>query len=77
MGSVTTGLLPELPGHLVRGQPPATPRLTRPQLDEALGRWITGTHHQHPHSETGIPPQQAWLADGWLPRTRTPSKPWA
>lgn len=69
MGSVTTGLLPELPGHLVRGHPPATPRLTLPQLDVALGRWITGTYHQRPHSETGIPPQQAWLADGWLPRT--------
>ncbi len=69
MGSVTTRLLPELPGHLVRGHPPATPRLTLPQLDVALGRWITGTYHQRPHSETGIPPQQAGLADGWLPRT--------
>ena len=30
---------------------------------------ITTAYHQRPHSETGRPPQQAWLADGWLPRT--------
>jgi putative transposase len=35
----------------------------------ALGRWITTVYHQRPPSETGQPPQQAWLGDGWLPRT--------
>jgi putative transposase len=68
-GSLTTELLPELPGHLVRGQPASPPALTMPQLDAVLGRWITATYHHRPHSETGLPPQEAWLADGWLPRT--------
>jgi putative transposase len=26
-------------------------------------------YHRREHSETGIAPQQAWLAAGWLPRT--------
>jgi putative transposase len=68
-GSVTTELLPELPGHLVLGTLASPPTLTLPQLDTAMRQWITGTYHRREHSETGIPPQQAWLADGWLPRT--------
>lgn len=52
----------------MRGQPASSPRLTLPQLDTAIGQWITGTYHCRPHSETGQAPQQAWLADGWLPR---------
>jgi putative transposase len=67
-GSLTTELLPELPGHLVRGKPASPPRLTLAQLDAAIGHWITAVYHRRPHSETGLPPQQAWLADGWLPR---------
>lgn len=68
-GTLTRELLPELPGHLVDGRPVTPPRLTLPQLDAALGRWITITYHARPHGETGRAPQQAWLADGWLPRT--------
>ena len=67
-GSLTTELLPEQPGHLVRGKPASPPRLTLAQLDTAIGHWITAVYHHRPHSETGLPPQQAWLADGWLPR---------
>lgn len=69
MGSVTTGLLPELPGYLAPGHRRPQARLTLPEFDAALAAWITQTYHQQPHSETGVPPQQAWLADGWLPRT--------
>jgi hypothetical protein len=68
-GSITTELLPELPGHLVHGKPASEPALTLPQLDAALGQWITTVYYQRPHSETGQPPQRAWTADGWLPRT--------
>lgn len=68
-GTITTELLPDLPGHLVRGKPASPPRLTLPELDTAVRRWITGTYHQRPHSETGQPPHEAWLSDGWLPRT--------
>lgn len=68
-GSLTTELLPDLPGHLVRGRPASPPRLSLPALDQAIGTWITGTYHQRPHTETHQPPQQAWIGDGWLPRT--------
>jgi putative transposase len=54
---------------LVGGKPVSPPRLTLPELDEAIGRWITGTYHQRTHPETGLAPQAAWIADGWLPRT--------
>ncbi|MGH3847340.1 MAG: Mu transposase C-terminal domain-containing protein [Pseudonocardiaceae bacterium] len=69
LGSITTELLPELPGHLVRGALASPPALSLPQLDTAIREWITTVYHRREHSETGIAPQQAWLADGWLPRT--------
>ena len=68
-GTITTELLPHLPGQLVRGRPVTPARLTLPEADAALGNWITGNYHQRVHSETDQEPQQAWLADGWLPRT--------
>lgn len=73
-GSITTEQLPTLPGHLVRGKPSSPPVLSLPQLDAELGRWITGTYHRRPHSEISVPPQQTWLADGWLPARQTPWK---
>lgn len=75
-GSVTTELVPEPPGHLVHAKPSSPPRLTLPELDAALGRWITGTYHQRPHSETGIAPQQACSPMGGCPARPTASKPW-
>ncbi len=69
LGTVTTELLPELSGHLVRGRRASPPALTVSELDAAIGRWITSDYHQRVHSETGHLPQQAWLRDGWLPRT--------
>lgn len=68
-GTITTELLPELPGHLVRARPASAPALTLPELDAAVGTWITGVYHQRSHSETHLAPAAAWLADGWLPRT--------
>jgi len=59
---------PSCPGQLVRGRPVSPARLTLPEADAALGRWITGSYHQRIHGETGQAPQQAWVADGWLPR---------
>jgi putative transposase len=41
MGSITTELLPELPGHLVSGTLASPPALTLPQLDTAIGTWVT------------------------------------
>ncbi|MEA3533084.1 Mu transposase C-terminal domain-containing protein [Nocardia beijingensis] len=67
-GSINTELLTELPGHLVAGKPVTAPALSLRQLDEAINRFVTATYHQRTHSEIGASPQQAWVADGWLPR---------
>ncbi len=70
-GTVTTELLPTLPGHIPPGNHgrPVTPAtLTLSQLDEAVGEWVTGIYHQRRHPETGQPPAQRWAAEGWLPR---------
>ena len=40
----------------------------RPRLGRCTASPTT-VYHQRPHSETSRPPQQAWLGDGWLPRT--------
>jgi DNA transposition AAA+ family ATPase len=67
-GTLNTELLPELPGRLVRGKPATSPRLSLPELDAAIGGYITGTYHLREHRETGTAPRAAWLGDGWLPR---------
>lgn len=68
-GTITSGLLPELPGHLVRGAAASAPRLSLAELDAAIGAWVHERYHPTAHSETREQPQQAWLGDGWLPRT--------
>jgi putative transposase len=67
-GTLNTELLPELPGHLAGGRPATPPRLSLPELDSAVGGYITGTYHVRPHRETGTPPVAAWAGEGWLPR---------
>ena len=67
-GSINTELLTESPGHLVHGKPVTAPALSLRQLDEAISRYITVVYHPRTHSEIGVSPQQAWVADGWLPR---------
>ena len=67
-GTLNTELLPELPGYLVAGKPATPPRLSLPELDAAIGRYITGTYHAREHRETRTAPLAAWIGDGWLPR---------
>lgn len=70
-GTVTTELLPHLPGHIphgTRGQPVTPPALTLAQLDGILERFVIEDYHARPHSETGQPPVERWLGDGWIPR---------
>ena len=67
-GTLNTELLPELPGHLVRGKPATPPRLSLSELDAAMGAFLVGTYHMRMHGETGTPPRAAWLGNGWLPR---------
>lgn len=67
-GTITTELLPELPGHLVGGRPVTAPRLSLAELDRAIGAFVVGAYNARPHSETGAAPREAWAAGGFLPR---------
>ena len=66
-GTVNTELLPELPGHLAEGKTRRPPALSLSDLDQALGRFLVGTHNARRHSEIGMTPNAAWRGDGWLP----------
>ncbi|MEO0862861.1 MAG: Mu transposase C-terminal domain-containing protein [Pseudomonadota bacterium] len=66
-GTLNTELLPDLPGNNVDGRPATSLKLLLPELDAAIGAWITGTYKACPHGETGIPPVTSWCAAGWLP----------
>lgn len=69
-GTITTELLPELPGYLPPpgAGPPSPPRLSLAELDAALGHWISASYHARPHSETKSAPLERWAGGGWLPR---------
>lgn len=67
-GTINTELLAGLPGHLTEGQRHPEPALTLPELDAAVGDFITETCHQREHPEIKATPHQAWIGDGWLPR---------
>jgi putative transposase len=70
-GTITTELLPTLPGHIPHhnhGKPVTPPKLSLSQLDSTLCEFILGDYHIRPHSETGQPPAERWAAGGWLPR---------
>ncbi len=72
-GTVTSELLPTLPGHIPRGtdaKPVTDPQLSLAELDTAISQYLLHRYHQRPHSETGQPPVQRWSAGGWLPRMR-------
>ncbi|MCD2135923.1 Mu transposase C-terminal domain-containing protein [Rhodococcus qingshengii] len=71
IGTVTSELLPTLPGHIphgTHGKPVTVPTLSLAQLDTAIAAFVVRDYHQRVHSETGETPQQRWLAGGWLPR---------
>lgn len=69
-GTITTELLPGLPGYLpLRTSRAATPpALSLAQLDQAVGRFLIEQHNHRAHSETKAVPVQRWAAGGWLPR---------
>jgi putative transposase len=66
-GTINTELLATLPGHLGPGSRTPTPSMDLPALDQAIGAFIAA-YNDRPHSELGISPRDAWVADGWLPR---------
>jgi len=56
------------PGYAPAGSAPVKPVLTLPELDARLRTFLVEIYHQQPHSETRVPPQTRWEADGYLPR---------
>lgn len=69
-GTITTELLPGLPGHLAPGHARAAtpPGLSLAQLDERVGRFVVDEYNRRVHSETKAIPVERWTAGGWLPR---------
>jgi putative transposase len=67
-GTLNSELLPELPGHIVKGKPTSTPKLSLAELDRAVTAYIANTYHVRLHSETGQTPLEAWRSKGFLPR---------
>jgi putative transposase len=61
-------LLCDLPGYTPAGKPPDHAVLTASAFEAKLERFILDQYHQHPHSETGEPPQARWEGSGFLPR---------
>ncbi len=69
--TITTELLPHLPGYIPHGTggtPASPPTLTLEQLDRVLERFIVEEYHHRVHPETGQTPLRRWTGDGWIPR---------
>lgn len=47
--------------------PRVTPKLALGELDTALEGFVA-TYNDRAHSELGLSPRDAWIAEGWLPR---------
>ncbi|GAA3511666.1 Mu transposase C-terminal domain-containing protein [Georgenia daeguensis] len=68
-GTVNTELLTALPGHLRRdAERWPVPALGLADLDAVVGVFVLD-YNDRIHSELGISPRSAWIADRWLPRT--------
>jgi putative transposase len=68
--SINQMCLQALPGYAPAGTPDRVGQatLTLPELDTALGRFLTSDYHHRVHSETGQSPAERWCAGGFLPR---------
>lgn len=69
--TITTELLPHLPGfipHGTGGAPGSEPTLTLHQLDDVLERFIVDEYNERPHSATGEAPHARWQSDSFIPR---------
>jgi putative transposase len=68
--SVNQMCLQALPGYAPRGTPDRAEqaRLSLPELDAAIGKFLTSDYHHRIHSQTRQTPAQRWTAEGFLPR---------
>jgi putative transposase len=70
--TITTELLPHLPGYIphgTRGRPSRPAELTLEQLDQILEKFIVTEYNHRPHSSTNQAPAERWSASGFIPRT--------
>ena len=67
-GTVNTEVLCDLPGYLAAGKTPTPPKLSLAELDAAVATYFIETYNTRLHGETGVAPNVAWIAGGWLPR---------
>ncbi len=70
--TITTELLPHLPGHIphgTNGRPITPPTLSLEQLDGIVEQFIVTHYNQRPHSQTGQAPTHRWEASGFIPRS--------
>lgn len=70
--TITTELLPHLPGYIphgTNGQPINQPTLNLRQLDAIMDRFIVHEYNERPHSSTGETPHTRWKAHGFIPRS--------
>ncbi|WP_147050787.1 Mu transposase C-terminal domain-containing protein, partial [Kocuria flava] len=75
-GTITTEVLPHLPGHIPHGTggtPTSPPALSLEQLDAVVQRYLIEDYHARVHSETGQAPATRWIGAGWIPRA--PARP--
>ena len=74
--TITTELLPHLPGfipHGTGGTPSSSPAMTLHQLDDVLERFVVDEYNERTHSETGAPPHARWRSKNFIPRM--PARP--
>ena len=58
-GTLNTELLPELPGHIVDGQPTTPPTLSLAELDRAIGAYFVQCYNMRVRAEIGEVPLDA------------------
>lgn len=69
--TITTELLPHLPGYIphgTSGQPINQPALNLHQFDAIMERFIVHEYNERAHSSTGETPHARWKAQGFIPR---------
>ena len=59
--------LPDVPGHLIKGQPLSEPAIDLSELTARFEGFLHGVYHQRKHGTTGEAPLARWQAGGFLP----------
>lgn len=70
--TVTTELLPHLPGYIphgTNGAPVTSPSLSLEDLDAILEQYVVAEYNARPHSQTHQGPTVRWSASGFIPRS--------